>query len=490
MAFDSTLARGGFGVPNDAPLRDYRLFFQQHASMLSRSDVGHQTTWLAEIVTAFGPNIDTFSTFSKLDEKTRQRLLEFGRAVMEKGVWDDMALGARPGLQFLIDNHLTTFLRKDQREVDAIMFQSELNHAVTRGEDAALLAIELTALGLPSTPLAMYQSHDHRTARVILSFCRLFGSAFEAIVNADDNQLDYQNVATGARLSAASRHDDTFMRFMEFHSWIAESNFWHVSGSDLFNFITQIDVGSDALDATQVQALELFSLMRGVGVVGGNQRHMDMKQALEFAVLSGYGFLPSIEVQVYGLTEQVKIINVDTGVVIDGVIRLRAVAPVLGAHPQQNTWIIGDTGQRFELVVQVPDGLTPDSIIVEYRIPQPQAGINFVNIGGAAADDADVFNIVKTLDIGGETRFVFTATKAAKWAAGERILGNCFISIGTTGKTKDALPMKVESVAVEDTAVDQSASYQVVPGRYIVGLELPPTKTPLFAQRASGTLDT
>ncbi len=490
MAFDTTLARGGFGEPNDTPLRDYRLFFQQFTSILSRSDAGHQTTWLAEIVTAFGPNIDTFATFSKLDEKTRERLLAFARAVMEKGVWDDMALGARVGQQFLIDNHLTTFLRKDQREVDAIMFQSELAHAVTRGEDAALLAIELTALGLPSTPLALFQSHDHRTARVVLAFCRLFGSAFEAIANADDNQLDYQDVATGARLSAASRHDDTLMRFMEFHSWIAEANFWHVSGSDLFNLITQIGVGSDALDATQVEALELFSLLRGIGTVGGNQRHMDMKKALDFAILAGYGFLPSLEVQVYGLTEQVKIINVDTGVVIDGIIRLRAVAPVVGAHPQQNTWIIGDTGQRFELVVQVPVGLTPDSIIVDYRIPQPQAGINYVNIGGAALGDADVFTIGKTLDVGGETRFLFTATKAAKWAAGEVVLGNCLISIGTTGKTKDNLPMTVTSVAVEDTAADQSASYQVVPGRYIVGLNLPPTKTPLFAQRASGTLDT
>lgn len=494
MAFDATLNRGGFNYANDSTLENYRIFQQMHVGLANdRADPATAANWLADMVTAFGPNIDTFATFSKLDGPMQRRLLDYGRAMMEKHVWSFLALGPRVPSQFLIDQHQGgQFLRKPQREVDAILFQSELNHAQTRGEDPALLAIALTALGLPSTPTAVFKDHDAATVRATLAFCRLYGSAYESIVNADDNQLDYQNVATGARLSAQSRHDATFMRFMEFHSWMAEATYWHTSGSDLFDLITQMDVGQDALDATQAEALELFSLMRGVGETGGKQRHMDMKKALYFGVLAGYGFVPSHVLILFGIAPEIRLRDRETGDIIPGRIYIRAKAPVVGSHPQRDTWVENDTSavNTFELVMEVPVGFTPDHVQVDLLVPQPGPGVRWMSFSGPSAVDADTFTIVPTTDYAANiTQWRFDATKAATWAAGERVLGEFTLAAGPTFAAIQRLDISLEAFLVEEATVSQSVQYQPVTYRAQVGVQVPPTNVPTFAQRESGTTD-
>jgi hypothetical protein len=490
MAFDLTLARGGFGEPCDSPVADYRQFYQMYVSVDARSNPATQTNWLNALGAIFGTTIDTYAHWSKMDKHARRRVLEYARCQIEVNVWSFMALGPRPPEQFLIDSHQSgNFLRKPQREVDAIIMRSEFNHITERGDDPALAAIALTALGLPSTPLALFKDWDATTARAVLSFLRIYGSAYESIVNADDNELDYQDVATGARFSAASRHDATFMDFMEFHSWLAEATFWHVSPTDLFDEITQTEVGVDALDATQAEALELFSLLRGVGQVAGKQRHMDMPKAIYFAQLSAYGYLPSMDVLLFGLTENIALRDLD-GNVIAGRVYMRAQAPINGSHPQRDTWV--NTGaQVFEMVVEVPAGQTPDHIEAVVDVLQPSAGTRWFNFSGPAAVDADTFTMTPVVDVAGKTRWTIDATKAAKWAAGENIIGEFVLAQGPHLKMSPANGIPVENVSllVEDGASDESALYSVVPSRVLTGLEMPPTRTPVFAQRASGTLD-
>lgn len=494
MAFDVTLNRGGFNYANDKTLENYRIFQQMYVGIENdRANLVTADQWLDDIVVAFGPDIDTFPVFSKLDGPMQRRLLDYGRAMMEKHVWNFLVLGPRAPTQFLIDQHQGgQFLRKPQREVDAILFQSELNHAQTRGEDPALLAIALTALGLPSTPTAVFKDHDATTVRAVLAFCRLYGSAYESIVNADDNELDYQNVATGSRLSAQSRHDGTFMRFMEFHSWMAEATYWHTSGSDLFDLITQTDVGSDALDATQAEALELFKLMRGIGQTGGNQNHMDMKKALFFAVLAGNGFVPNHVLILFGIAPEIRLRDRETGDVIPGRIYIRAKAPVQGAHPQRDTWVENGTSpfNTYELVMEVPVGFTPDHVQLDLLVPQPGPGVRWMNFSGPSAVDADTFTIVPTTDYAANTtQWRFDATKVAKWAAGENILGEFAVASGPTLAAIQRLDISLEAWLVEDTAVAQTVQYQPVSYRAKVGVQVPPTNIPTFAQRESGTTD-
>jgi hypothetical protein len=493
MAFDLTMMRGGFNVPMDSPVVDYRRFYQMYEAMLGRSNALTQLAWITGMIGFFGTQLDTFSSFSKLDQHARRRVLEFGRCYMELHIWSFMALGPRPPEQWLIDSHLDgNFLRKPQREVDSIMMRSEFNHMSERGEDPALAAIALTALGLPSTPEALFLSHDRITARAVINFLRLFGSAHQTVANADDNELDYQNVSIAARFSAQSRHDATFMQFMDIQAWLAEAAFWHVSGSDLFNEITQLEVGSDALDATQAEVLEMFKLLRGIGETGGgDKRHLDLKKMTFFAELAGHGFVPSMHVLLFGLTEAVKIRDIVTGDVLPGIIRIRAQAPVVGSHPQRDTWVDNDIGQVFEMVVQVPVGHTPDSIQVVMDVLQPAAATRWFNFSGPTPVDADAFTIPNVLDVGGKTRHTFTATKAAGWAAGERVIGEFVLGHGPHIKASgpNGVPVEVISHEVLDGATDLSVNYEVVPARVLTGVQLPPTMTPLFAQRASGTLD-
>lgn len=489
MAFDLTLIRGGFGDPLDSPVMDYRRFYQMYYAVENRANLATANNWLAEMVTAFGPSIDTYAAFSKLNPHQRKRLLEFGRCLIERHVWSFMALGPRPPEQFKIDENLSNFARKDDREVAAIMMRSEFNHITERGDDPALCAIALTALGLPSTPTALFQNYDKRTARAVINFQRLYGSAFQSIVNADDNELDYQNVATGARFSAASRHDETFMQFMDMQAWMAEATFWHVAGTDLFDIITQLDFGSDALDATQAEALEMFKFLRGVSEYpGGNKRHLDLKTATLFAELCGHGFVPSMSTVLFGLTEQIALRDL-SGNVIPGRIYIRAQAPVVGSHPQRDTWIT--EGQTFELVMEVPAGQTPDHVEAVVDVLQPGVGTRWFNFSGPVALDADTFTMTPVNDVGGKTRWTIDATKAAKWVAGENILGEFTLAQGPHLKASPANGIPVENISllVADTAVPESSLYNVVPSRVLTGLQIPPTRTPLFAQRASGTLD-
>lgn len=496
MAFDLTLARGGFGSPLDTTLMQYRIFYQMYYDLENnRANLATANNWLNDMRTYWGPQIETYAAFSQMGQHARKRLLQFARCQVALQVWSFMALGPRPPETFLFDNNRANFDRHPDRFVDALIMRTEFDHMTTRGDSPVLAAIALTALGLPSTPEALYKDHDDATARAVLSFCRIFGSAFESIVNIDDNELDYQDVATGARFSAASRHDRTFMDYMEFHSWIAEAVYWSVSGSDLFNAITQMDVGSDALDATQAEALELFSLLRGVGQTGGKQRHMDMPKALFYAELAAYGFVPSFQVLLFGLTENLALRDGD-GNVFPGRIYIRAQAPVVGSHPQPNTWVengdgSGGAAQTFELVVEVPAGQTPDHIEAVVDVLQPVAGTRWFNFSGPVALDADTFTLTPVVDVAGKTRWTIDATKAAKWAAGEVVIGEFVLAHGPHVKTSPANGIPVENVSllVEDTAVDESALYNVVPSRVLTGLEMPPTRTPLFAQRASGTLD-
>lgn len=491
MAFDLTLARGGFGEPNDTTVMQYRLFYQQYFSMSVRANPATQTNWYNEMVAAFGPNIDGYAAFSRLDEHTRQRLLEFGRCVMERQVWSFMALGPRAPEQFLIDSHLNNFLRKPQREVDAILMRSEFNHITERGDDPALCAIALTALGLPSTPTALFKDWDKRTARVVLNFQRLYGSAFESIANTDDNQLDYQNVATGARLSAQSRHDETFMQFMDFHSWLAEATYWHALPVALFDRITQTDIGTDALDANQTEALELFSLLRGIGQVSGKQRHMDLKKATYFAELAGYGYLPAMAVQLFGIVETRRARDA-TGNLIPGLIAagVNTMGGVIGSHPDDDTWVDNGIGQDYYHVARIIDGHTPDFIEVVFDLPQPAPGVKWIDFTNVVPVDADTYTRVSAVDIGGKTRWTCTATKAAKWT-GIAAFGNFKVAHGAHQQFSPAkgIVAEIVSVTVMDGATDLSAFYDHLPSRALTGLQFPPTRTPRFPLRESGTPD-
>ena len=488
MAFDTTLARGGFGEPNDTTLMQYRVFYQQYVSVLARANVDTQTNWLNDIRTYWGPQIETYAAFSGMSQHARKRLLQFARCQIEVSVWSFMALGPRAPETFIIDVNKDNFDRLPDRFVDAILMRSEFNHITERGDDPALAAIALTSLGLPSTPEALYKDHDDATARAVLSFLRIYGSAYESIVNADDNELDYQDVATGARFSAASRHDRTFMDFMEFHSWMAEAAYWHVSPTDLFDEITQEDVGTDALDATQAEALELFSLLRGVGTVGGNQRHMDMPKALHFAELAGYGYLPSMVVRAVQVVRTRDILD-DAGEVLQGISIFGAFPPVLGSHPQRDTFIENGLLQNFVQFLQVIDGHTPDFIEIVVDIEQPAPGVQWVDLTNIVVLDADTFTMVPVLDVGGKTRWTITATKAAKWSYPNGAAGGSFNFVhGAHLKASPSKGIELElvSLTVMDGATDLSAYYEHMTNRFLSGLQLPPTKTPTFPQRASG----
>lgn len=281
--------------------------------------------------------------------------------------------------QYFFSFYEAEWLVLDERVFWTVVAWTERWHAIEiRGELAATIDDLLENSRVLQFGLEGAITAPAHQIQIAISLIRIAGTAYEAIVDADDDQLDFNvdEVATRMR-------DRNYITHLHVMGWYAEGlqTILIAAQRSAFNAVTQTDWGDEAVAALNT---EMVSLFQRLGTMAGTSPAMYHNMLVAQAEMTGHGYIPEALIQLLGFLPG------ESGIGTAGAIWIEV--PVNASN--------GKT-LACTLKVLVPEGVSIDFLDVELVHNYANALFTrYVNVDTPVAVDMDNFFVSNFDDVG------------------------------------------------------------------------------------------
>lgn len=474
MAFEPQYLAGGLIEHMDDGTLDYKRVLAIRDSVLATTDLAHQIAFDAAFLAMFG--FDTLSGMQKHPKPERERIVMWARMnlIEQRADFNAVALPA-----YAAEKYFYTFysdaqwLYLDERMFWTIVAWTERWAAIElRGELPATIDDLLENSRVLQFGLEQAITAPAHQIKVAISLIRLAGTAYETIVNAADNQLEFNvdEVATRMR-------DLNYIAHLHVMGWYAEAlqTIVLADARSAFNAVTQTDWGDEAVDAVNT---EMFDLFQRLGGMTGNSPGMRHDLIIAQAELTAHGYIPE------ALFQLVSYLPGETGIDTPGAIWVEF--PVNQANAKT---------LACSLKIFVPEGVTITDL--EFELLHNYANALFTryaNADNAAPVDADTFTVANADVLGvGQTQFVMNSVAGLLGGAGGTVfeLGTFdlhYLAIGSPSVELSPRPywMDPQISLAENGGADISGNFFGKGLRFLSGLKNDGGRNYLFPEMEEG----
>jgi hypothetical protein len=398
MAFEPQYLAGGLIEHMDDGTLAYKRVLAIRASVLATTDLAHQTAFDAAFEAQFG--FTELSGMQRHPAREQERIVMWARMnlIEQRADFNAVALPAYAAEKYFYSFYQNGWLHLDERMLWTIVAWTERWAAIElRGVLAAtidnlLLNSRVLQFGLESAITA--PSHQ---VKVAASLIRIAGTGYDAIVNAADDQLEFNvdEVATRMR-------DRNYLTHLHMMGWYAEGLQTILLADEraAFNAVTQTDWGDEAVDKLNT---EMVALMQRLGTMGGTSPAIYHDILIAQAEMTAHGYVPEALFQLIGYLPG------ESGIDVQGAIWVEF--PAVQANQKTLS---------CSLKILVPEGVTITDL--EFELVHNYANALFTRYANAdndAAVDADTFTVANADVLGvGQTQFVMNSVAGLTGLAG------------------------------------------------------------------------